>query len=131
MLLMNKLTLSTSSFTVSNNNKRKRTPSMASLTPLLQRIKRSFLQTKLPITNTDQKKSNAARRSNTVHCCLSEKQDFDDKESVLFCTEDTKYYALRLERSIHENKYVQPAENWWATSPPIQSNQDSRSVMIC
>lgn len=79
-MLLNKLTLSTSSFTVSNN-KRKRTPSMASLTPLLQRIKRSFLQTKLPITNTDQKNSNAARRSNTVHCCLSEKQDFVGKIS--------------------------------------------------
>lgn len=47
---------------------------MASLTPLLQRIKRSFLQTKTPITNTEQRKTNSARRSNTVHCCLSEKQ---------------------------------------------------------
>lgn len=56
---------------------------------------------------------------------------FTDEEPILFCTEDTKYYALRLERSIHETKYVQPAENWWATSPPIQSNQDSRSIMIC
>lgn len=68
------MTLSTSSFTVSPSNKRKRTPSMASLTPLLQRIKRSFLQTKTPIANTEQRKTNPARRSNTIHCCLSEKQ---------------------------------------------------------
>lgn len=77
MLLINKLTSSNSAFAVNpinSTNKRKRTPSMASLTPLIQRIKRSFLQNRTPITNTEHKDSKAARRSNTVHCCHSEKQ---------------------------------------------------------
>lgn len=78
MLLINKLTLSTSTFTVSTN-KRKRTPSMASITPLLQRIKRSFLQTKPPSTST----TPSPRRSNTVHCCRSEKKRSDDGTSCL------------------------------------------------
>jgi hypothetical protein len=38
-----------------------------------------------------------------------------------------KFYALNgLER--HSKNYVQPAENWWSSTPPLHSNQ---SVMIC
>jgi exonuclease V gamma subunit len=70
MITINKLTLSPSS-TFSLNNKKKRTPSMSSIAPLLQRIKNSFLN-----KNTAEHKTfSATRRSNTVYCCLSEKQE--------------------------------------------------------
>lgn len=88
MLLMNKITLSTSTFTVtsSTNNKRKRTPSMASITPLLQRIKKSLLQTTKPNPGTIT--STSPRRSNTVNYT---KKSMDDGMFLLFALHSSLY----------------------------------------
>ncbi|CAO3626176.1 unnamed protein product [Mucor hiemalis] len=127
MHLMNKLTSSLSSFSL--NNKRKRTPSMEYMTPLLQRIKRSFLN-QSPTKN----QKDSVRQSSTVHCDMSRKQEFDpsddvNQKPVLLNTSDIKYYALRPERSMNDQKYPRPVENWWSSSPPVQQNNQQRSIM--
>lgn len=161
MLLINKFTLSPSSFSL--NNKRKR--STASIVPLLQRIKKSFFNnSRQQQTSPINKELYPARRSNTVHCCLSEKYQqedditsigtyialhnyntpsyinkncllsvVDDDQSTLFYNpNETKYYTLRLERSINDKKYTQkPMENWWSSSPPVQRYNTSITAMAC
>ncbi|GAN07240.1 hypothetical protein MAM1_0153c06733 [Mucor ambiguus] len=125
-MMLNKLTLSTSINLNLSNYKRKRPSSFVSnIGPLIQRIKNSLNQ------NTH---SSTARRSNTVHCCLSDYQERSEKHALsaslneeqddiirLSWSQETFMYALSLD-SENSKRYTQHAENWWSTTPsPLSS----------
>lgn len=105
---------------------------MDSIAPLLQRIKRSFLH-QSPETKNGKE---YVRRSSTVYSHMSRKEEFDPsddvhRQPVLLNTSDIKYYALRPERSMNDQKYPRPVENWWSTSPPVQQTNRQMSIMAC
>lgn len=74
-MMLSKLTLSTSINLNLSNYKRKRPSSFVSnIGPLIQRIKKSL--------NQNTQSSTTARRSNTVHCCLSDYQEMSEKHAL-------------------------------------------------
>ncbi|OAD08950.1 hypothetical protein MUCCIDRAFT_105917 [Mucor lusitanicus CBS 277.49] len=123
-MMLSKLTLSTSINLNLSNYKRKRPSSFVSnIGPLIQRIKKSL--------NQNTQSSTTARRSNTVHCCLSDYQEMSEKHALsaslneeqddttmirLSWTQETFMYALALD-SENSKRYTQHAENWWSTTP--------------
>lgn len=55
----------------------------------------------------------------------------NDQRPALLNTSDIKYYALRLERTMNDQTYAKPVENWWSSSPPVQQSNQQRSIMTC
>ncbi|KAK4510475.1 uncharacterized protein ATC70_004905 [Mucor velutinosus] len=128
-MMLSKLTLSTSISLNLSSYKRKRPSSFVSnIGPLLRRIKKSLNQHTHPST---------ARRSNTVHCCLSNYQETPEKHTLIASlneeqddtiqmswSQETLMYALALD-SENSKRYTQHAENWWSTTPsPLPSSSN-------